>query len=63
MCSPTAFIRGKKGLKPVMEEISSIIWRDRRRFTLTDIMGRTLEFEGKILSMDLITHEIILIRD
>jgi len=63
MCSPTAFTQGKAGLEPVVEGLTSIIWHDRQRFTLTDITGRTLEFEGKIVSMDLITHEIILVKN
>ena len=63
MCSPTAFTQVKARLEPVMEDLTSIVWYDRQRFTLTDITDRTLEFEGKIVSMDLITHEIILVKN
>jgi len=60
MCSPTVFIRDSKGLEPVMGELTSIAWRDKQCLILKDITGRVLEIEGKILSMDLIAHEIVL---
>lgn len=60
MCSPKAFIVKDHEKTLVMEDIQSIIWESPTRFVLTDITGKTRSVEGRIVSMDLINHQIFL---
>lgn len=60
MCSPKAFIIHNHEEIPVMEDIQSITWESPTRFVLRDITGTVRSVEGRIVSMDLITHRILL---
>ncbi len=60
MCSPKAFVRHNHEETLVMEDIQSIVWDTPMRFVLRDITGKTRSVEGRIVSMDLINHRILL---
>ena len=60
MCSPKAFIKKGNEEVLVMEDIQSIIWQGPDKFVMEDIIGKTRTVEGRILSMDLLTHRILL---
>ncbi len=60
MCSPKAFLRQDGNEILVMEDIQSIVWETPTCFVLRDIMGHARRVEGKIVSMDLINHHILL---
>lgn len=60
MCSPKAFVRHNHEETLIMEDIQSIVWETSNRFVLRDIIGKTLSVEGRIVSMDLIDHRILL---
>ena len=60
MCSPKAFIREKHEKILIMEDIQSIVWETPTRFVLRDIIGNTRRVEGRIVSMDLLNHQILL---
>ncbi len=60
MCSPKAFIKRDSEEVLVMEDIQSIVWQGPDRFVMEDIIGKTRTVEGRILSMDLLNHRILL---
>ena len=62
MCSPTAFIQEQENHEKtlIMEDIQSIVWESPTRFVLRDIIGNTRRVEGRIVSMDLLNHQILL---
>jgi predicted RNA-binding protein len=60
MCTPKAYIRHNQEETLVMEDINTITWETSTRFVLRDITGKSLRMEGKILSMDLLEHRILL---
>ncbi len=60
MCSPTAFIKKGNDEILVMEEIQSIVWQGPDKFVMEDIVGKSKTVEGRILSMDLLNHKILL---
>ncbi len=60
MCSPKVFLRKGKEEILLMEDVQSIVWENTTRFLLTNLLGKTTWVEGKIVSMDLLNHHIII---
>jgi len=60
MCSPKAFIKVSDKEVLVMEDIQSIVWETPTRFVMEDIIGKSKTVEGRIVSMDLLNHQILL---
>ncbi len=60
MCIPKAYLRHNHEETLVMEDIDTITWETPTHFVLRDITGKSLHIEGKILSMDLLEHRILL---
>ena len=60
MCTPKAYIQHNQVETLIMEDIQSIVWETPTRFVLRDLIGKTRHVEGRIISMDLITHQIFI---
>jgi len=60
MCTPKAFIKKGEDEILVMEDIQSIVWEGPNKFVLEDIIGKSKTVEGRIISMDLLNHRILL---
>lgn len=59
MCEAKAYIKQNDKLELLMEDVVNVVPGDNK-VTLTDILGKTKEIEGKILQVGLLDHKIII---